>query len=90
MKRKKVRTSQSGRRKRAGKPPSRRSTPLGSSSSVDLDALAVASAQAIGISLDPAWHKAIAFNLRLILQHAKLVDEFALADDAEPASVFDA
>jgi hypothetical protein len=24
----------------------------------------------------------------LILQHAKLVDEFALADDIEPASVF--
>jgi hypothetical protein len=44
--------------------------------------------QALGISLDPAWHEAIAFNLRLILLHAKLVDEFALADDIEPASVF--
>jgi hypothetical protein len=88
MKRKTVRTSESSRRKRAGKSRSRRSAPLGSSRSVDLDALVVTSAQAIGISLEPAWHEAIVFNLRLILHHAKLVDEFAVADDAEPASVF--
>jgi hypothetical protein len=55
-----------------------------------IDAFAVASAQALGLALDPAWHKSIAFNLRLILRHAALVDEFALADDAEPAPVFHA
>jgi Protein of unknown function (DUF4089) len=55
-----------------------------------VDALVAASAQALGLALDPAWHKSIAFNLRLILHHAALVDEFALPDDAEPAPVFHA
>jgi hypothetical protein len=31
-----------------------------------------------------------AFNLRLIFRHAKLVDEFPLADDIKPAPVFHA
>jgi hypothetical protein len=55
-----------------------------------IDAIVAASAQALGLALDPAWHKSIAFNLRLILRHAALVDEFALPDDAEPAPVFHA
>jgi len=55
-----------------------------------IDALVAASAQALGLTLDPAWHHSITFNLRLILQHAALVDEFALPDDAEPAPVFHA
>ena len=53
-------------------------------------AFVAASAQALGLTLDPAWHASIAFNLRLILRHAALVDEFALPDDAEPAPVFHA
>jgi hypothetical protein len=87
MRRKAVRTSKSSRTKTAGKS-SRASAPIGGSRSAHPDTLVVTSAQALGISLDPAWHEAIAFNLRLILLHAKLVDEFALADDIEPASVF--
>jgi Protein of unknown function (DUF4089) len=55
-----------------------------------IDAFVVASAQALGLTHDPAWHKSIAFNLRLILRYAALVDEFALPDDAEPAPVFHA
>ena len=55
-----------------------------------VDAFVAASAQALGLALDPAWQKSIAFNLRLILRHAALVDEFALPDDAEPAPVFHA
>jgi hypothetical protein len=55
-----------------------------------IDALVTASAQALGLTLDSAWHDSIAFNLRLILRHAALVDEFALPDDAEPAPVFHA
>jgi hypothetical protein len=55
-----------------------------------VDALVTANAQALGLTLDPAWHDSIAFNLRLILRHAALVDEFALQDDAEPAPVFHA
>jgi hypothetical protein len=55
-----------------------------------IDALVTANAQALGLTLDPAWHDSVAFNLRLILRHAALVDEFALPDDAEPAPVFHA
>jgi Protein of unknown function (DUF4089) len=87
MKPKAGRTSKSSRTNRAGKSRSKRST-IGSSRSAHLDTLVATNAQALGIPLDAAWHEAIAFNLRLILLHAKLVDEFALADDTEPASVF--
>ena len=55
-----------------------------------IGALVAANAQALGMTLDPAWHESIAFNLRLILRHAALVDEFALPDGAEPAPVFHA
>jgi len=55
-----------------------------------IDVLVKANAQALGLRLDPAWHDSIAFNLRLILRHAALVDEFALPDDTEPAPVFHA
>jgi hypothetical protein len=55
-----------------------------------IDAFVAASAQSLGLALDPAWHNSIAFNLRLILRQAALVDEFALPDDAEPAPVFHA
>jgi len=54
------------------------------------DAFIAASAQALGLTLESAWHDSIAFNLRLILRHAALIDEFALPDDAEPAPVFHA
>jgi Protein of unknown function (DUF4089) len=54
------------------------------------DAFVAASAQALGLALDPAWHDSIAYNLRLILRHAALVDEFALPNDTEPAPVFHA
>jgi Protein of unknown function (DUF4089) len=55
-----------------------------------IDALVRANALALGVTLDPAWHGSVAFNLRLILRHAALVDEFVLPDDAEPAPVFHA
>ena len=55
-----------------------------------IDALVTASAQALGLTLDPAWRDSVKFNLRLILRHAALVDEFPLPDDAEPAPVFHA
>jgi hypothetical protein len=57
---------------------------------ISIDSFVTASAQALGLTLDPAWHDSIAFNLRLIMRHAALIDEFALPDDAEPAPVFHA
>jgi len=55
-----------------------------------IDALVAASAQALRLTLDPAWQANIKFNLQLILRHSALVDEFPLPDDAEPAPVFHA
>ncbi len=55
-----------------------------------IDAFVAGSAQALGLTLDPAWRDSIAFNLRLILRHAAMVDEFTLPDDAEPAPIFHA
>jgi Protein of unknown function (DUF4089) len=53
-----------------------------------LDAMIAASAQALGLKLDPSWGDNIKFNLQLVLRHAASVDEFPLPDDAEPAPVF--
>jgi hypothetical protein len=55
-----------------------------------VDAMVAAAVLAFGLPLDPAWHGGVAFNLRLILRLAALVDEFSLPDDSEPAPVFHA
>jgi hypothetical protein len=86
MKRKAVRKTKPARAKRPRLARAAAKTRLENSG----DAFVVASAQALGLALDPAWHDNIAFNLRLILRHAASVDEFALPDDAEPAPVFHA
>jgi hypothetical protein len=70
MKRKAGRKMKSVRAKRAR--PARAAAKTKPETSID--AFVAASAQALGLALDPAWHKSIAFNLRLILRHAALVD----------------
>jgi len=55
-----------------------------------IDAMVAVNAQALGLSIDPAWHASVAFNLRLILRFGALVAEFELPDDAEPAPIFHA
>ena len=55
-----------------------------------LDALATASAQALALPIDPAWHGGIRFNLQLLLMVAALVDELRIARRREPAPVFHA
>lgn len=47
-----------------------------------------ASAQALKLPVDPAWHGGIKFNLQLIFRIAALVDEFPLCDDIDPGPVF--
>jgi hypothetical protein len=86
MKRKAGRKAKAARAKR----PVRASATAKTKPENFIDAFVAASAQALGLTLDPAWHDSIAFNLRLILRHAALVDEFALPDDAEPAPIFHA
>jgi hypothetical protein len=53
-----------------------------------IDMLVAASAQALALPIDPAWHTGVKLNLQLILTHAALVDEFSLPDETEPAPVF--
>jgi 1-carboxybiuret hydrolase subunit AtzG-like protein len=82
------RKPKSVRARRPAKPP-RTSRALAKAKPADaIDMLVKANATALGLTLDPAWHEAIAFNLRLIMRHAALVEGFALPDDAEPAQVF--
>jgi Protein of unknown function (DUF4089) len=47
-------------------------------------------AKALRLPVEDAWRPAIRANLEVSLRLARLVDEFALPDGAEPASVFTA
>jgi hypothetical protein len=49
-----------------------------------------AAAKALGVPLDAAWKPAVRGNLEVSLKLARLVDEFPLPDDAEPAPVYKA
>jgi hypothetical protein len=44
--------------------------------------------KALGLSIAEAWKPAVRTNLEISLRLAGLVDEFALPDETEPASVF--
>jgi hypothetical protein len=46
--------------------------------------------KALALPIEEAWKPAVRANLQVSLKLAKLVDEFALPDDTEPASVFTA
>ena len=52
-----------------------------------IDTLIAASAQALRLPIDRAWHAAVRANLQLLLKQAALVEEFLLPD-TEPAPVF--
>ncbi len=88
MKRRATRKSKTVRAKRSTMRSRKTSAPAKAKPTDAIDALVAANARALGLTLDPAWHDSIAFNLRLILHHAALVDGFALPDHAEPAPVF--
>lgn len=53
-----------------------------------LDAYIAAAADALSLPVDPAWTPSIRANLEVTLRLAKLVDEFPLPDEAEPAPVY--
>jgi hypothetical protein len=44
--------------------------------------------KALALPIDQAWRPAVKANLEVSLRLARLVDEFPLPDEAEPASVF--
>jgi Protein of unknown function (DUF4089) len=45
-------------------------------------------AKALALPVEEAWRPAVRANLEVSLRLARLVDEFALPDEIEPASVF--
>jgi hypothetical protein len=53
-----------------------------------LDNYIDAVSNALALRIDDAWKPAVRANLEVSLKLARLVDEFALPDEAEPASVF--
>ncbi len=53
-----------------------------------LDDYIDALSKALALPVEDAWRPAVRANLEVSLKLARLVDEFALADEAEPASVF--
>jgi hypothetical protein len=55
-----------------------------------LDDLIVAAANALALTVDPAWKPAVRANLQVIFAQAALVTAFDLPDDAEPAPIFKA
>jgi hypothetical protein len=54
----------------------------------DLDDYIDAVSKALGLVVDDTWKPAVRANLEVSLRLARLVDEFALSDQTEPASVF--
>jgi hypothetical protein len=87
-KKKSVRAKQGVRR--LVKASSARGTPVGDQHRDFIDSLMVASAQALGLTINPAWRDSVKLNLRLVFDHAARLEAFPLADDAEPAPVFHA
>jgi len=55
-----------------------------------LDDFIDAAAKALALPVEDAWRPAVRANLEVSLKLARLVDEFALLDETEPASVFTA
>ncbi|MCX7322762.1 MAG: DUF4089 domain-containing protein [Hyphomicrobiales bacterium] len=45
-------------------------------------------ASALSLPIEPEWKPAVRINLELSLRMARLVDEFPLPDESEPASIY--
>jgi hypothetical protein len=90
MKRKTSRKAKSARSKRSAKRAPKRRGAAKTQRADAVDAIVAAAAETLRLTIDPTWHRSVAFNLRLILRFGALVDEFELPDDAEPAPVFHA
>jgi hypothetical protein len=53
-----------------------------------LDEYIDAVSKTLALPIDEAWKPSVRANLKVSLRIARLVDEFALPDQTEPASVF--
>jgi DNA-binding transcriptional LysR family regulator len=54
------------------------------------DALIDAVSASLGLGIEESWKPAVRANLEVTLQLAKLVDEFPLPDEIEPAEIYEA
>jgi len=62
---------------------------LGETMAADsLDDYIAAVAKALALPIQDAWRPMVRANLEATLRMARLVDEFPLPDEAEPASVY--
>jgi hypothetical protein len=73
------------KRKAAARPKSGSAPPFD-----PLDGLIDAALRVLALSVEPQWRAAIKSNLEVNLRMAKLVAEFALPDETEPAPIFTA
>jgi len=55
-----------------------------------LDSLIDAVAAALRLTIEPSWRPAVRANLEVTLRLARLVDEFPLPDEIEPAETYEA
>ncbi|MFK4491028.1 DUF4089 domain-containing protein [Bradyrhizobium sp. USDA 336] len=55
-----------------------------------LDDYIDAVSKALALSIEEAWRPAVRANLEVSLRLGRLVDEFALPDETEPAPIFTA
>ena len=53
-----------------------------------LDDYIDAVASVLGLPIEDAWKPVIRANLAVTLKMARMVDEFALPDESEPASIY--
>jgi hypothetical protein len=61
-----------------------------SSPSDPLDNYIDAAARVLGLSIAPEWQPVVRANLQVSLSFARMVEDFPLPDDSEPAHVFKA
>jgi len=54
------------------------------------DAFIDAVAASLGLEIDEAWKPAVHANLEVTMRMARLVDEFPLPDQIEPAEIYEA
>ncbi len=65
-------------------------TPRPADDPESLDRMIDACAPILGLVISDAWRPAVRANLAVSLSFARVVDQFALPDDIEPANVFNA
>lgn len=54
-----------------------------------LDTYIDAAAAVLGLPIDPAWKPAVRASLDVSLKMARMVQEFPLPDEIEPASIYE-